>query len=75
MTYLGEFQLVRIFFQPERIARVFNLGELRLILASIDFVTTQSIIYRSFMNLDTFMKINVLSDEMSAIKELGKLRL
>lgn len=27
MTYLRGFQLVRIFFQPERIARVFNLRE------------------------------------------------
>ena len=26
-TYLRVFQLVRIFFQPERIARVFNLRE------------------------------------------------
>lgn len=42
MLYLRGFQLVRIFFQPERIARVFNLRELRLIVASIDFVGTKS---------------------------------
>ena len=28
MTYLRGFQLVRIFFQPERMASVFNSGEL-----------------------------------------------
>ena len=44
MTYLRGFQLVRIFFQPERIARVFNLRELRLIVASIDFVGTKAVI-------------------------------
>jgi len=43
MTYLRGFQLVRIFFQPERIARVFNSGEMGLILASIDFVGTKSL--------------------------------
>lgn len=44
MTYLRCFQLMRIFFQPERIARVFNLRELRLIVASIDFVGTKAVI-------------------------------
>ena len=44
MTYLRCFQLMRIFFQPERIARVFNLRELRLIVASIDFVRTKAVI-------------------------------
>ena len=39
---LRSFLLVRIFFQPERIGSVFNLRELRLILASIDFVGTKS---------------------------------
>lgn len=42
MTYLRGFQLVRIFFQPERIASVFNSGELCLIVASIDFVGTKA---------------------------------
>ena len=42
MLYLRGFQLVRIFFQPERIARVWGLGEVGLILASIDFVGTKS---------------------------------
>ena len=40
MTYLRGFQLVRIFFQPERTETAFNSGELCLILASIDFVGT-----------------------------------
>ena len=39
-TYLRGFQVVRIFFQLERIARVFNSGELCLILVSMDFVRT-----------------------------------
>jgi len=39
-TYLRSLQLGRKNFQPERIARVFNSGELRMILASIDFVGT-----------------------------------
>jgi len=39
-THLRDYQLGRIFFQPERIASVFNSGELRMILASIDFVGT-----------------------------------
>lgn len=42
MTYLREFQPLRKYFQPERIGKLFNLGELRLILASIDFVGTKS---------------------------------
>ena len=50
MTYLRGFQLVRIFFQPERMETTFNSGELRLILASIDFVGTKS---------DTNNKINM----------------
>ena len=42
MKYLRGFQLMRIFFQPERISRVFNSREMGLILASIDFVGTKS---------------------------------
>ena len=42
MLYLRVFQLVRIFFQPEIIARVFNSGEYGKIVASIDFVGTKS---------------------------------
>ena len=48
MTYLRGFQLVRIFFQPERIARVFNSGELGLILASIDNDITSDASYLVF---------------------------
>ena len=40
MTYLRGFQPLRKYFQPERIGRAFNSGELCLILASIDFVGT-----------------------------------
>ena len=47
MMYLRGFQLVSIFFQPERIARVWGSGEMGLILASIDFVGTKSDIERS----------------------------
>ena len=51
MTYLRGFQLMRIFFQPERIARVFNSGEMGLILASIDFVGTKSLKLKNFFTL------------------------
>ena len=44
MTYLRGCQLVRIFFQPERTETAFNLRELRLIVASIDFVRTKAVI-------------------------------
>ena len=50
MTYLRGFQLVRIYFQPERMEMAFNSGELRLILASIDFVGTKSRSERRFIN-------------------------
>ena len=69
MTYLSEFKLGRIYFQPERMETTFNSGELRLILASIDFVGTKSEIERRFMNRDNFIKIRVSADEMSAIKQ------
>ena len=42
MLYLRGFQLMRVFFQPERIASVFNSGEYGKIVASIDFVGTKS---------------------------------
>ena len=42
LTYLRGFQLVRIFFQPERTKTAFNSGELCLILASIEFVYPNS---------------------------------
>lgn len=42
MTYLRGFQPLRKYFQPERIGKLFNSGELRLILASIDFVGTKA---------------------------------
>ena len=51
MPYLRGFQLLRIFFQPERIASVFNSGEMGLILASIDFVGTKSVIEYTFFLL------------------------
>lgn len=51
MTYLRGFQLMRIFFQLKRIARVFNSGEMGLILASIDFVGTKSLKLKKFFTL------------------------
>ena len=42
LLYLRVFQLGRVLFQPERIAKVFNLGEYGYFLASIDFVGTKS---------------------------------
>ena len=47
MTYLRGFQPLRKYFQPERIGKLFNLGELCLILASIDFVGTNQKIERN----------------------------
>lgn len=44
MTYLREFQPLRKYFQLVRTEKAFNSGELRLILASIDFVETKSVI-------------------------------
>ena len=38
-------------------------------IASIDFVGTKSVIERSVMNRDNFIKIRVSADEMSAIKQ------
>mgnify|MGYP006955109359 CR=1 FL=1 len=62
MTYLRGFQLVRIFFQPERIARVFNSGEWGLILASIDFVGTKSVTEAMSLSVDNrFKNINGIS--------------
>ena len=42
MTYLREFQPLRKYFQLVRTEKAFNSGELRLILASIDFVGTKA---------------------------------
>lgn len=58
--YLRGFQLGRIFFQPERIASVFNSGEMGLILASIDFVGTKS-------------KINICRSEHNYVTYFGSL--
>ena len=58
--YLRGFQLGRIFFQPERIASVFNSGEMGLILASIDFVGTKS-------------KINICISEHNYVTYFGSL--
>ena len=44
MTYLREFQPLRKYFQLVRTEKAFNSGELCLILASIDFVGTKSVI-------------------------------
>ena len=48
MTYLREFQPLRKYFQLVRTEKAFNSGELRLILASIDFVGTKSVINIKF---------------------------
>ena len=40
-----------------------------MILASIDFVATKSVMERRIMNRDNFIKIRVTADEMSAIKK------
>lgn len=69
MTYLREFQPLRKYFQLVRTEMAFNSGELRLILASIDFVGTKSRSERSFMNRDNLIKIRVSADELSAIKK------
>ena len=42
----------------------FNHRELWVDLASIDFVGTKSVIERSIMNRDDFIKIMVTADEM-----------
>ena len=62
MTYLRGFQLVRIFFQPERTKTTFNSGELCLILASIDFVGTKSVTEAMSLSVDNrFKNINGIS--------------
>lgn len=57
----------RIFASREKTSP-FNHRELWVDLASIDFVGTKSIIERSIMNRDNFIKIRVSADELSAIK-------
>ena len=47
------------FFQPERIGSVFNSGELCLILASIDFVGTKSVIKLLIFLMTVIIKLFV----------------
>ena len=54
LTYLRWFQPLRKYFQPERIGKLFTLGELCLILASIDFVGTKSRIWHSLHYTNIF---------------------